>query len=105
MKANVSSRNPTSNSKLHLVTVENYLLILLSNSQLYDRLVQHPFEKSLVLAISAFKAYCGAEGTRNFCAWAMEVMPLVLIVAIVDDFSGKSLENSNGNVGKVLLKH
>lgn len=85
--------------------LENYLLILLSNSHFYDRLVQHPFEKSLVVAIAAFKAYCGAEGTQNFCAWAMEVMPLVLIVAIVDNFSGKSLENSNGNVGKVLLKH
>lgn len=57
------------------------------------------------MAIAASKAYCGAEGTQNFCAWAVEVMPLVLIVAIGDDFCGKSLENSNGYVGKVLLKH
>lgn len=48
------------------------------------------------MAIAASKAYCGAEGTQNFCVWVMEVVPLVLIVAIGHDFCGKSLENSNG---------
>lgn len=57
------------------------------------------------MAIAASKAYCGAEGTQNFCAWAVEVMSIVLIVAIGEDFCGKSLENTNGCVGKVLLKH
>lgn len=58
-----------------------------------------------MVAIAASRAYCGAEGTANFCAWVVEVVPLVLIVATGDDFCGKSLENSNGSVGKILLKH
>lgn len=57
-----------------------------------------------MLAIAASRAYCGAEGTENFCAWVMEVVPLVLIVAIGDDFCGKSMENINGCVGKILPK-
>lgn len=57
------------------------------------------------MTIAVSKAYCGAEGTEYFCAWGVEVVPLVLIVAIRDDFCGKSMENSNGCVGKILLKH
>lgn len=96
-------RNPISNLELLLSLLENYLLILLSITQLHDRLAQHPFEKRLVGAIAASKAYCGVGGTQNFWAWAVEVMPLVLIVAIGDDFCDKSLENSNDYVGKILL--
>lgn len=58
-----------------------------------------------MVAAAASKAYCGAEGTQTFCAWAVEGVPLVLTVAIGDDFCDKSLENGNGYVGKVLLKH
>lgn len=58
-----------------------------------------------MVAIAVSKAYCGAEGTENFCAWVVEVVPLVLVVAIGDDFCGKSMENSNGCVGKIFLKH
>lgn len=61
-------RNPTSNSELHLVAVGKLPAYLLSSSQLYDRLAHHPFEKRLVVAIAASRAYCGAERTVNFCA-------------------------------------
>lgn len=32
----------------------------------------------------------GLRSQGKYCAWAVEVLPLVLTVAIVDDFSGKT---------------
>lgn len=75
--------------------LENYLLILLSNSKLYESLSRWWLLLSPRHIVEL----------REHCVWAVEVMPLVLIVAIGDDFCGKSLENSNSYVGKVLLKH
>lgn len=77
MQASIPSRSLTSRSRLNLVNHYWKISQFFSGTHAHDRLVQHPFEESLMVPVAAFKGCCGAEvsqgitvlGQWEFCLW------------------------------------